>query len=76
MQLQKFRKKTSKTVTVLTHVKEKIHFYNERNDVLQRELAELDSAMTDQRSVLAGAKGLREKLRAEVCPTAFCAFCL
>lgn len=52
-ELQKLRKKTTSTVQVLTHVKEKLQFVQGENQVLKQELAELDSKLSGQRDRLA-----------------------
>ena len=64
-QLQKFRKKTTKTVQELTHLKEKVYFHHAENQVWQAELDELDAEMAKERGTLTKAKGLRERLRAQ-----------
>lgn len=63
-QLQKFRKRTTKTVQVLTHIKEKVHHFKGINQELKTELDTLDAQMSKQRGTLSSAKGLRERLRA------------
>merc|ERR1712070_749746 len=45
-ELHKFRKKTTTTVQVLTHIKEKLQFVQAENQVLQKELETLDDQMT------------------------------
>merc|ERR1712072_1156163 len=45
-ELQKFRKKTTTTVQVLTHIKEKLQFVKGENEVYKSELAALDTEMT------------------------------
>lgn len=52
-ELQKLRKKTTSTVQVLTHVKEKLQFVQGENQVLKQELAELDAKLSAQRDRLA-----------------------
>ena len=42
-----------------------VHYSFVLSQVLSEELAELDLKMTKQRGTLSGAKGVREKLRAE-----------
>jgi predicted nuclease with TOPRIM domain len=51
-ELHKLRKKTTTTVQVLTHVKEKLKFVQEENEVLIDELAGLDDQVKDLRDGL------------------------
>merc|ERR1712024_5977 len=55
-ELQKFRKKMTKTVQVLTHVKEKLHFVKGENEIYSKELSQLDAELTTQRDKLSTAK--------------------
>jgi chromosome segregation ATPase len=62
-ELHKLRKKTTTTVQVLTHIKEKLQFCQAENRVLKENLAELDADLTEQRERLARAKNERDELR-------------
>lgn len=64
-ELHKLRKKTTTTVQVLTHVKEKLKFVQEENEVLIDELGGLDSHVKDLRDALTKAKHVRDALRGE-----------
>ena len=63
--LHKLRKKTTTTVQVLTHIKEKLQFEQAQNEVLKSQLATLDGELTAERDQLAKAKREREKCRNE-----------
>jgi hypothetical protein len=63
--LHKLRKKTTTTVQVLTHIKEKLHFVENANGVLEGEMGELDMHVTDLRDRLTRAKQQRDSLRSE-----------
>merc|ERR1712146_413242 len=65
-ELQKFRKKMTKTVQVLTHVKEKLHFVKGENEIYSNELKALDADMSAQRDKLTAAKRQRERLRVQL----------
>ncbi|KAK9802945.1 hypothetical protein WJX72_004456 [[Myrmecia] bisecta] len=60
-ELLKLRKKTTQTVQVLTHVKEKLQFVQKENTVLQGQLAEVEGAMADERDELSRVKGQRDR---------------
>jgi len=64
-ELHKLRKKTTTTVQVLTHIKEKLQFVQVENQSLKRDLAELDTELTQERDVLTKAKRERDGLRTE-----------
>lgn len=64
-ELHKLRKKTTTTVQVLTHIKEKLQFVQAEAVVLKRELAELESRVTGERDRLNKAKHERDALRQE-----------
>jgi hypothetical protein len=64
-ELHKLRKKTTTTVQVLTHIKEKLKFVMEENKVLEKELSELDVNVTELRDKLTRSKKARDQLRAE-----------
>ena len=64
-ELHKLRKKTTTTVQVLTHIKEKLQFEKAQNEVLKQELATLDTELTGERDQLSKSKRARERMRAE-----------
>ena len=64
-ELHKLRKKTTTTVQVLTHIKEKLQFEKVQNEVLKKELATLDTELTSERDQLSKSKRVREKMRSE-----------
>merc|ERR1711988_1859692 len=64
-ELHKLRKKTTTTVQVLTHIKEKLQFVQVENQSLKRELAKLDTELTKERDALTKAKRERDQLRAD-----------
>jgi hypothetical protein len=64
-ELHKLRKKTTTTVQVLTHIKEKLQFVQVENQVLKHDLAALDSQLTSERDTLTKAKRERDGLRQE-----------
>ncbi len=64
-ELQKFRKKATKTVQVLTHVREKLHCVSRANEALQAELETLDAEMARERAQLSRAKAHNERAREE-----------
>ena len=64
-ELHKLRKKTTTTVQVLTHIKEKLQFEKAQNEVLKQELATLDTELTSERDQLSKSKRARERMRAE-----------
>merc|ERR1711865_269535 len=64
-ELHKLRKKTTTTVQVLTHIKEKLQFVQVENEVLKQELATLDTELTSERDQLSKSKRARERMRAE-----------
>ncbi|KDO23736.1 hypothetical protein SPRG_10514 [Saprolegnia parasitica CBS 223.65] len=51
-ELHKLRKKTTTTVQVLTHIKEKLQFVLVENQALKHDLSELDEELTQSRDVL------------------------
>lgn len=63
-ELHKLRKKTTSTVQVLTHIKEKLQFILAENQHLKRESAELEEALTVNRDALAKKKKERDSNRA------------
>lgn len=64
-ELHKLRKKTTTTVQVLTHIKEKLKFVQEENKVLAAELAVLDMSVSELRDKLTKSKKSRDTLRTE-----------
>eukprot|EP00455_Lapot_gusevi_P030161 TRINITY_DN3237_c0_g1_i2.p1 TRINITY_DN3237_c0_g1~~TRINITY_DN3237_c0_g1_i2.p1 ORF type:complete len:562 (-),score=72.83 TRINITY_DN3237_c0_g1_i2:45-1730(-) len=64
-ELHKLRKKTTQTVQVLTHIKEKLHCVRQENSVLAAQVAEQDVKLTALRDALTQAKQTRESLRTE-----------
>jgi len=64
-ELLKLRKKTTTTVQVLTHLKEKLQFVQAENQVLKHDLADLEIELTNKRDILTQIKHERDSLRAE-----------
>jgi len=64
-ELLKLRKKTTTTVQVLTHLKEKLQFVQAENQVRKQELSDLEVDLTSKRDVLTIVKHERDALRAE-----------
>ena len=64
-ELHKLRKKTTTTVQVLTHIKEKLQFVQQENLVLQKEMGTLDVSVTVLRDRMTKAKKSRDSLRSE-----------
>ncbi|KAF6260717.1 hypothetical protein COO60DRAFT_1683532 [Scenedesmus sp. NREL 46B-D3] len=62
-ELIKLRKKTTVTVQILTHMKEKLHFIGSENQQLDHQLQELEAALAGSRDELAGLKATRDKMR-------------
>lgn len=62
-ELHKLRKKTTSTVQVLTHLKEKLQFVLADNQTLKRESAALEEALSANRDALARAKKDRDAHR-------------
>mmetsp|Transcript_16800 Transcript_16800/g.57376 ORF Transcript_16800/g.57376 Transcript_16800/m.57376 type:complete len:374 (-) Transcript_16800:68-1189(-) len=62
-ELLKLRKKTTTTVQVLTHLKEKLQFVQKENEVLKAELEGLDAALVEKRDLLQRLKRDRDLLR-------------
>ncbi|CAK4081151.1 unnamed protein product [Aphanomyces euteiches] len=63
-ELHKLRKKTTTTVQVLTHIKEKLQFILVENQCLKKDLAELDQELTKNRDALTKKKKERDSIRA------------
>ena len=64
-ELLKLRKKTTTTVQVLTHLKEKLQFVTAENQVLKHELTDLEVDLTGKRDNLTLTKHERDGLRGE-----------
>ena len=62
-ELLKLRKKTTTTVQVLTHLKEKLQFVQKKNNILDSELGHLDMQLSSKRDKLQREKQSREKAR-------------
>ena len=59
-ELQKFVKKTTKTVQVLTHMKEKLQFVNAKRKRLRQNISELELGVASSRDRLNGLKAERD----------------
>ena len=55
-ELQKFVKKTTKTVQVLTHMKEKLQFVSAKRELLRQNMSELESSVAAARDRLNSLK--------------------
>ena len=64
-ELLKLRKKTTSTVQVLTHKKEKLQFVQRESEVLARALERLEKELAGKRDELQRAKRRRDKLRTD-----------
>merc|ERR1719460_3403814 len=64
-ELHKLRKKTVITVQVITHMREKLQFIQQENQVLKTELAQLDTELASQRDLVAKTKHERDDYRSE-----------
>ena len=64
-ELLKLRKKTTTTVQVLTHLKEKLQFVQAENQVRKHELSDLEVELTAKRDVLTQVKHERDAMRGE-----------
>jgi len=64
-ELLKLRKKTTTTVQVLTHLKEKLQFVQKQAEGLHGELSSLDSELAGKRDLLNREKLERDALRTE-----------
>merc|ERR1712147_298651 len=64
-ELLKLRKKTTTTVQVLTHLKEKLQFVQAENQVRKQELSDFEVELTGKRDVLTHVKHERDALRGE-----------
>ncbi|KAI9991121.1 hypothetical protein PInf_018753 [Phytophthora infestans] len=62
-ELHKLRKKTTSTVQVLTHIKEKLQFVLAESQMLKRDSQELEEALTANRDQLAHKKKDRDATR-------------
>jgi len=64
-ELLKLRKKTTSTVQVLTHIREKLQFIEKENKVLHERLSALDKELVEKRDKLQKVKTDRDRLRME-----------
>ncbi len=64
-ELHKLRKKTTTTVQVLTHIKEKLTFIRAENQELINSLMEINGNVNEAREALTEQKKIRDSLRAE-----------
>jgi histone deacetylase 6 len=64
-ELLKLRKKTTSTVQVLTHLKEKLQFVQAENQVLKAELTGLEADLGHHRDAVTKVKLQRDQLRQE-----------
>merc|ERR1712072_1421979 len=64
-ELLKLRKKTTTTVQVLTHLKEKLQFVQAENQVRKHELSDFEVELTSKRDMLTQVKHERDDLRAD-----------
>jgi len=64
-ELLKLRKKTTTTVQVLTHLKEKLQFVQAENQVRKHELSDFEVELTSKRDMLTQVKHDRDGLRGE-----------
>lgn len=62
-ELLKLRKKTTMTVQILTHVREKLQFVERENAQLQIQLEEMERDLSERRDLLSKAKSSRDTLR-------------
>ena len=62
-ELHKLGKKTTTTVQVLSHIKEKLSFVNDDNSIKAKNLSVLDTQLAQLRDQLAKTKQLRDTLR-------------
>ena len=65
-ELHKLRKKTTSTVQVLTHVKEKLQFVASEAHRLKQELSSVEEEVTQERDKLAKGKHKRDEIRQEI----------
>ncbi|KAG2440320.1 hypothetical protein HXX76_004427 [Chlamydomonas incerta] len=64
-ELLKLKKKTTTTVQILTHVREKLQFIEKENAALDDALNQLEAELADKRDRLGRAKAERDTLRAK-----------
>lgn len=64
-ELHKLRKKTTVTVQIITHMREKVQFVQQEYQVLKAELAQLDQELATQRDLVARTKKERDEHRSE-----------
>eukprot|EP00761_Pharyngomonas_kirbyi_P004626 gb/GECH01004631.1/.p1 GENE.gb/GECH01004631.1/~~gb/GECH01004631.1/.p1 ORF type:complete len:372 (+),score=117.03 gb/GECH01004631.1/:1-1116(+) len=63
--LSKLRKKATRTVHILTHVREKLQFMQSENRELKKELSQLDSELNEHKDILNQVKKERDTLKNE-----------
>merc|ERR1712050_272298 len=61
----KLRKKTTVTVQIITHMREKVQFVQQEYSVLKSDLANLDTELATQRDLVAKTKKERDEHRSE-----------
>merc|ERR1712187_47339 len=64
-ELHKLRKKTTVTVQIITHMREKVQFVQQEYSVLKSDLANLDQELATQRDLVAKTKKERDEHRSE-----------
>merc|ERR1719389_1028050 len=64
-ELHKLRKKTTVTVQIITHMREKVQFVQQEYQVLKAELAQLDQELATRRDLVAKTKKERDEHRSE-----------
>merc|ERR1712151_215743 len=64
-ELHKLRKKTTVTVQIITHMREKVQFVQQEYSVLKSDLANLDTELATQRDLVAKTKKERDEHRSE-----------
>lgn len=62
-ELAKLKRKKTSTVQVLTHIREKLKFVENQNEIVRSNLAEIEHSIMGQRSVLTSAKHDRDFVR-------------
>merc|ERR1739848_79010 len=64
-ELHKLRKKTIITVQVITHMREKLQFIQQENQVLKADLSQLDTELASQRPELETYRSAHDDYRSE-----------
>ncbi|CAD7965785.1 unnamed protein product, partial [Amoebophrya sp. A25] len=64
-ELHKLRKKTITVVQILTHMREKLQFVEEKNDGVREDLSLLEGELTQRRDLLTQLKRERDEDKAE-----------